>query len=252
MPSVRGCKLPDELLYDVDNHTWYRDVGDGIVEMGMTTVATALAGQLVAFTPKKVGRSVQAGKSCATIESGKWVGPAKAAGDGEVVAVNDAMIADPKIANTDPYATGWLVRLKFTDWNAVKADADARRRRRRAIRSQNGGGWLRGLRPLMLQRLNIEPDALERHADAGGQDAALDRQQMAAARPLQSGEGRKIGRRAAEHHRFGSVRPVPASCGAPPRGPRDFSPRGADDLLSSRRPRGRRGADDALRSLLRA
>ncbi len=31
------------------------------------------------------------------------------------------MIADPKIANTDPYATGWLVRLKFTDWNAVKA-----------------------------------------------------------------------------------------------------------------------------------
>jgi glycine cleavage system H protein len=121
MPTVRGCNLPDDLLYDVDNHTWYRDMGDGTVKMGMTTVATALAGQIVAFTPKKVGRAVQAGKSCATIESGKWVGPAKSAGDGEVAAVNDALVADPKIANVDPYLAGWLVRLKFADWSAVKS-----------------------------------------------------------------------------------------------------------------------------------
>jgi len=31
------------------------------------------------------------------------------------------MIADPKIANADPYSAGWLVRLKFADWNSVKA-----------------------------------------------------------------------------------------------------------------------------------
>ena len=121
MPVVRGCTLPDELLYDVDNHTWYREVEDGSVEMGMTMVATALAGQLVAFTPKKVGRSVQAGKSCATIESGKWVGPAKVAGDGEVVAVNQAVIDDPKIANADPYKAGWLVRVKMNAWADVKS-----------------------------------------------------------------------------------------------------------------------------------
>ncbi|MDE3177022.1 MAG: glycine cleavage system protein H [Pseudomonadota bacterium] len=121
MPVVRGCTLPDELLYDVDNHTWYREVEDGAIEMGMTMVATALAGQLVAFTPKKVGRAVQAGKSCATIESGKWVGPAKVAGDGEMLAVNQALIDDPKIANADPYKAGWLVRVKMNDWPGVKA-----------------------------------------------------------------------------------------------------------------------------------
>ena len=120
MPVVRGCTLPDELLYDVDNHTWYRETEDGSVEMGMTMVATALAGQLVAFTPKKVGRSVQAGKSCATIESGKWVGPAKVAGDGEVVAVNQAVIDDPKIANADPYKA-WLVRVRMDGWADVKS-----------------------------------------------------------------------------------------------------------------------------------
>ena len=81
MPIVRGCNLPDDLLYDVDNHTWYLELGDGTVRMGMTAVATALAGELVAFTPKKIGREVKAGKSCATIESGKWVGPARSAAD---------------------------------------------------------------------------------------------------------------------------------------------------------------------------
>jgi glycine cleavage system H protein len=88
MPNVRGCHLPDELLYDVENHIWYQEVEDGNVKLGMTTVATSMAGQLVAFTPKKVGRSVDAGKSCATVESGKWVGPAKSAAAGEIVAVN--------------------------------------------------------------------------------------------------------------------------------------------------------------------
>jgi glycine cleavage system H protein len=112
--------LPDDLLYDVENHTWFTEVGDGTVRMGMTTIATAMAGQLVAFTPKKVGRAVQAGRSCATVESGKWVGPAKSAAGGEVVAVNEALVANPSMANADPYAA-WMVQLKPEDWASVKA-----------------------------------------------------------------------------------------------------------------------------------
>lgn len=121
MANVRGCNLPDELLYDVDNHIWYQETGDGNVRLGMTTVATAMAGQLVAFTPKKVGRSVDAGKSCATVESGKWVGPAKSAVAGSVAEVNEEMVAKPSLANEDPYGKGWLVVLKPADWTGVKA-----------------------------------------------------------------------------------------------------------------------------------
>ena len=121
MPVVRGCNLPDELLYDVDNHTWYQELDDGTVRMGMTMVATALAGELVAFTPKKVGREVKAGKSCATIESGKWVGPARSAVDGEVVAVNEALVDTPRLANDDPYANGWMLILRPENWAQAKA-----------------------------------------------------------------------------------------------------------------------------------
>ncbi len=121
MATVRGCNLPDDLLYDVENHVWYRELGDGNVRIGMTAVAAALAGQLVAVTPKKVGRSVRAGKSCATVESGKWVGPARSAAAGEVVAINDDVVATPTLVNEDPYEKGWLLDLAPEDWDSVKS-----------------------------------------------------------------------------------------------------------------------------------
>jgi len=120
MATVKGCNLPDDLLYDVDNHIWFREMGDGTVRLGMTAVATAMAGQLVAFTPKKAGKTIEAGKSCGTVESGKWVGPAKSAAAGEVVGVNDALVANPKLANEDPYEKGWMIALKPVDWAAAK------------------------------------------------------------------------------------------------------------------------------------
>jgi glycine cleavage system H protein len=121
MPTVRGCNLPDDLLYDVDNNIWYRENADGTITLGMTAVAAAMAGQLVAFTPKKAGRSVDAGKSCATVESGKWVGPAKIAFSAEIVEVNAALSATPKLANGDPYGEGWMVKVRPKDLTTARA-----------------------------------------------------------------------------------------------------------------------------------
>ena len=50
MPSVRGCNLPDDLLYDVDNHIWFTEVGDGTVKLTGDAVGTSFgagAGNLV-------------------------------------------------------------------------------------------------------------------------------------------------------------------------------------------------------------
>ncbi len=121
MANVRGCDLPDDLLYDVENNIWYRDNGDQTLTIGMTAVAAAMAGPLVAFTPKKTGRAVKGGKSCATIESGKWVGPARIAFDAEVIEVNDTLSGDPKIANADPYGAGWMVKVRPADAAAATA-----------------------------------------------------------------------------------------------------------------------------------
>ena len=121
MPVVRGCNLPDDLLYDVDNNLWYRDNGDGTYTAGMTMIATGMAGQLVAFTAKKVGKVIKEGKSVATVESGKWVGPAKIGFEAEITETNEDLTANPSLANSDTYGAGWMVKVKPTDPGAISS-----------------------------------------------------------------------------------------------------------------------------------
>lgn len=115
MIIVRGCAFPEHLLYDVKNHVWYERLEDGSFRVGMTSVAVALAGDVLAFTPRRVGRPVEAGRACATVESGKWVGPARIVFDGVVLEVNEAMIERPFLANRDPYGAGWMLVARPDD-----------------------------------------------------------------------------------------------------------------------------------------
>lgn len=118
MADVRGCELPDDLYYNVEDNVWARLEADGSLLIGMTSYACSLSGQIVAFTPKKPGRFVECGRSLCTVESGKWVGPVKAPVSGEIVAVNEALYEEPGIVNTDPYGAGWMIRLKPANWAA--------------------------------------------------------------------------------------------------------------------------------------
>ena len=118
MATVRGCSLPDDLFYDVENNVWARRETDGTVTVGMTSHACALSGEIVSYLPKKVGKEIEQGKSLATVESGKWVGPVKAPVSAEIVAVNDAVSARPGLINADPYGNGWVVRMKPLNWDA--------------------------------------------------------------------------------------------------------------------------------------
>lgn len=119
MADVRGCHFPDDLMYDVPNLIWYARLDDGTVRAGLTPVATALSGPMLAFTPKRPAREFEAGKSFGTIESGKWVGPARAAFAGVVVTINEALMARPNLANADPYGAGWMLTAKpaTSDWH---------------------------------------------------------------------------------------------------------------------------------------
>ena len=122
MPVVNGCPLPDDLLYDVENQLWYRERSDGLVDVGMTAVAVAMVGgRIVAITPKRAGRRVEAGQACAVIESGKFVGPAKVCFGAEIVESNETLLDRPGVANTDPYGAAWLVVARPDDWPAARA-----------------------------------------------------------------------------------------------------------------------------------
>lgn len=112
---LMGCELPLAIVYDVPNHVWYEPLADGTIRAGITRIAVALAdNRIFAFTPKRVGRALEKGKSCATIESSKWVGPARIAFDGSVVRVNEELIERPQALVEDPYRAGWMLIAKAT------------------------------------------------------------------------------------------------------------------------------------------
>ena len=120
MPAVRNCNLPDDVYYIVEKHVWARKVGD-LVEVGLTDVAQNLAKSIVSVTPKKVGRTLRAEQSVATVESGKWVGPVPCPVAGVLAEVNSAVVAQPGLINDDPYGAGWIARIEPADWEADSA-----------------------------------------------------------------------------------------------------------------------------------
>ncbi len=111
----RGCAIPNGLSFDVERDLWVK-FEDDVARMGLTDVAQTRMGKMVSVRFKKVGRHVAAGRSIATVESAKWVGPIHSPFDGEVVATNDkAFSEDILVANKDPYEAGWISVVRPDD-----------------------------------------------------------------------------------------------------------------------------------------
>jgi len=117
---VQDQDYPDRLFYDVENQIWYEALPDGTIRAGMTPIAVSLAGEVLVFTPKRVGRGFEKGRSFATIECGKWVGSARAAFEGVVEAHNEALMQKPELLNADAFGRGWMliVRPARDDWRS--------------------------------------------------------------------------------------------------------------------------------------
>lgn len=118
MVIVAEHEFPEHLYYDLDNQVWYEALETGDIKAGFTPLAIELAGDVLVFTPKRVGRDFEAQRSFATIECGKWVGAARAAFEGVVVAVNDELIKRPRLLNSDAFGQAWMliVRAANPDW----------------------------------------------------------------------------------------------------------------------------------------
>src|SRR5262245_40738026 len=100
---------------------------DGTVRAGFTAWAANLMGDVLVFTPKRIGREFEKGRSFAVIEGGKWVGTARAAFPGVVVAQNEILEGKPELLNQDPFGAGWMliVRPASDDWKAELVTGEA-------------------------------------------------------------------------------------------------------------------------------
>jgi glycine cleavage system H protein len=105
-------EYPDDLRYSAD-HEWVKELGDGVVRIGITSYAQDALGDVVYVSLPAVGDAVTPGDACGEVESTKSVSDIYAPVAGEVTAVNDALDTQPELVNTDPYGEGWMYELKL-------------------------------------------------------------------------------------------------------------------------------------------
>lgn len=97
-----------------EEHEWLRADGDVYV-VGITTHATEQLGDLVFVELPGVGDTVSKGDEIVVIESVKAASDILAPIDGEITAVNEALVEDPSLANSDATGAGWFFKIKASD-----------------------------------------------------------------------------------------------------------------------------------------
>ncbi|WP_336935471.1 glycine cleavage system protein GcvH [Acinetobacter soli] len=101
---------PSELKY-ARTHEWARIEGD-LVVTGISDHAQDALGDLVYVEVPEVGSRLTAGEQAGVVESVKTASDIHAPVSGVVVEVNTALEDDPDFINDEPYAKGWIYKIK--------------------------------------------------------------------------------------------------------------------------------------------
>jgi glycine cleavage system H protein len=104
--------VPSDLKY-AKSHEWVRIEG-GAGTVGITDHAQHELTDVVFVELPEKGRQVKAGEACAVVESVKTASDIFSPVSGEITDINIAVTENPALVNTEPYAGGWLFKLRLT------------------------------------------------------------------------------------------------------------------------------------------
>ena len=104
-------KIVDGLLYS-RSHEWVLVDGES-ARVGITDHAQDALGQIVDVQLPSVGDAVVGGKAVAEVESSKSVSDIGSPVSGTVVLVNELLVDQPQLINSDPFGAGWLYEIQL-------------------------------------------------------------------------------------------------------------------------------------------
>ena len=97
-----------------DEHTWLQRDGD-IAVMGITVHAQDTLGDIVFVDLPAIGATFEAKAVAGVVESVKAAADVHMPAGGEIIEVNEALRADPSLANSDPLGQGWFFKARLTN-----------------------------------------------------------------------------------------------------------------------------------------
>ncbi len=102
------------------DHEWLKVEG-GTATVGITHHAQDALGDVVFVDLPEVGKTFSAKDIAGVVESVKAAADVYMPVSGEITEVNEALRADPSLANSDPLGAGWFFKVKLT--NPAELDA---------------------------------------------------------------------------------------------------------------------------------
>jgi glycine cleavage system H protein len=97
-----------------EDHEWL-SVEGGIATVGITVHAQDALGDVVYVDLPEVGKTFAQKEVAGVVESVKAAADVYMPVSGEIVEVNEALRADPALANTEPMDAGWFFKVKLSD-----------------------------------------------------------------------------------------------------------------------------------------
>ena len=97
------------------DHEWINLDSHDAAIVGITQHAQDALGDVVFVDLPEVGARFGQGDNAAVVESVKAAADVKMPIAGEVVEVNEALRADPALANKDPMGEGWFFKVHVAD-----------------------------------------------------------------------------------------------------------------------------------------
>lgn len=107
------------------DHEWINIEDHEAAVVGITLHAQEALGDVVFVDLPEVGRSYAKGEVAGVVESVKAAADIYMPVTGEVVEVNEALRADPALANTDPMGSGWFFKVHVTKMEEFEQLMDA-------------------------------------------------------------------------------------------------------------------------------
>ena len=111
----------DNLRYR-ESHEWI-DPATGAV--GITDHAQHELTDVVYVELPKIGTQVKTGDQVAVVESVKAASDIYSPVSGEIIEANSALSSDSSLVNTEPFALGWLFKIKPSDPAELNALMDS-------------------------------------------------------------------------------------------------------------------------------
>ena len=111
---VGGFKVPENLRYH-PGHTWALSESPSLVRIGLDDFASKLLGKVDSVTLPQRGTWVRQGqKIWSVVRNGKKIDMVSPI-EGSVTDINEEVMTNPELANSDPYGEGWMVTVQSPD-----------------------------------------------------------------------------------------------------------------------------------------